>query len=465
MPEHEYGIVRLTRENYLAALKKSDFLEVMDVPDEVQEAALKIFDVKFTHMKQRFHKTQFENVHLVPEKAAGYPYRKSKRKAVKEHYSFLTWYCREGNTARPNTIWSATGKIEYLPMLDIENNKIRIFRNPSVDYLILEKMYFQEMDEYLLSEENLSWSALGFKKEYGHWNEFVEILRTRNRDNPLLKRWYVRWDVQHFDKKIGPRKMRPIEEIRRTWFEKPPTLDQLKDLEFLFEEACWSLELLPNGEIVCTAMSQKSGRFRTATDNTLFHIYMIIVHYVKVCLRKGLNPSFTHMMRVLICFVYSDDIQLSTDYPEFVEESDLRDTFAWFDMGLKDYKMSDSPFDIHFLGAANGTWADYWVPVYDENRMLYAIAFTEGRLNEEDRTQRISGLAHNLAFSERGAAFVVDLCNWLHDQGLWVGTPLLDRGELRVAYTPAGSALEHGPKNRVFATPKPESLCALSQFN
>jgi hypothetical protein len=215
-------------------------------------------------------------------------------------------------------------------------------------------------------------------------------------------------------------------------------------LKWLYEQCGLAHEILPNGEVITTAIAQKSGRFLTASDNTLAHIYILAVHYVRMCDKFGMEPTFKQMMHIFTNFVYSDDLMGATDYPEFVQEADLKETFALFGMGVKDYKLSTDPLSIHFLGADNVNHEGTWVPKYDEERMYFALAYTGGRLSDAERTQRISGLAHNLAFSPKYASVVCRLSQQLHNDGRWIDSPLLDEGHLKIVYTAAGVGQSKG---------------------
>jgi len=170
------------------------------------------------------------------------------------------------------------------------------------------------------------------------------------------------------------------------------------------------------------------------------------------------KASYIRMVKVMVNCIYSDDMQGATDYPEYFGLDDLKETYALFGMGIKDYLISESPFDIHFLGCSNARWANYWVPIYDEERMLFAMAYTGGRLSDRERTQRLSGLAHNLAFSEKYANIAVGLCSHLNSIGRWVGAPVLSLHEMKIAYTPIGSQLtgERGPVDSTRKPAEPE---------
>jgi len=399
----------------------------------------------FKPMEGRFRKIPVEEVEIDPSRASGFPFGKKKGEALQLYNNYFRWFVRPGNRNRPHAHWKVTAKIEYLKMTEILENKIRLFRNPDLAYLLLEKMYFQQMDKFLMEFERTSWSALGFSKEYGGWHEFVTVLEL---SNPHLgrQRKFYRWDVKQFDKNVGPKKQSRCDQLRVHWFESPPSGEELEDLRYLAEEAGFSYEVLANGEIILTAIAQKSGRFRTASDNTLIHIDMFCTHYIRMSKKNGWTYSFRDMMDKFRNYIYSDDIQGSTDFSEYLGLQDLEETFALFGMGVKDYVMSDDPLSIHFLGASNLRVGDKWVPLYDEERMWFALVNLTGKISDEDRAQRISGLAHNLAFSQKYSTLVCELARYLDKNGRWKGTPLPDPGELKLAYDPAGRGRIEGSK-------------------
>jgi len=408
-------------------------------------------------MEGRFRKIPVEDVEIDPSRASGFPFNKKKGEALQLYSNFFRWYVRTGNQDRPDAFWKVTAKIEYLKMCEILENKIRLFRNPDLAYLLLEKMYFQQMDKFLMEFERTSWSALGFSKEYGGWDEFINILISKNPHADRIRHFY-RWDLRFFDKSVGPKKQWRCDRLRELWFEKPPSEEEMIDLRFLFEQAGYSFEVLANGEVVFTAIAQKSGRFRTASDNTLIHIDMFCTHYIRVSKKYGWGYSFKDMMEKFNNYIYSDDIQGSTDFPEYLKLEDLEETFAMFGMGVKDYVMSIDPTSIHFLGATNKRVNGAWVPVYDEERMWFALVNLTGKISDEDRAQRISGLAHNLAFSEKYSRLICELAQHLEKLGRWKGVPLPDPGELKLAYDPAGRGRIEGSKFLTRSLPTAECL-------
>ena len=198
LPPQNFGIVQPTRPNIDLSLAKSDKVEVCPRGDPLWTEAVELTKHHFRHMNARFNPVPMEQVLLDPGTAAGFPFREHKQEALQHHYQYFAWYCLPGNRDRPMPIFSVTGKVEYLPMEEIENDKIRLFRNPPLDYLLLEKMYFQEQEAYLLSHPHKTWVALGFTKENGGWHRFVENLRTENHHS-AKERWYYRWDIGKWD--------------------------------------------------------------------------------------------------------------------------------------------------------------------------------------------------------------------------------------------------------------------------
>jgi len=437
-----FGIVHATKETVDIALKKSDVEETYEVSEEIEGEALRIIGDMFKHYDGRFYTTSLENCRMDGTKSAGYPFKDCKREAVQKHFPYLCWYVKPGNLDRDDPIFTDSPKVEYLCIEDIRNGKIRIFRNPPVDYLCLEKVCFQEMEDHLSNYDRSTWVALGFVKEFGNWDRFVRSLMYNNHTKHR-RRYYYRWDIQHWDKRFGPRLGGVCMRVRIPWF-KRMTPELLSDIKFLYEQAGVSLEILPNGELIVTSIAQKSGRLLTASDNTLGHIFIFIVHYIRMCEKFEVKPSCAHMMQIYENYIYSDDIQGATDYPEWVELKDLQETFSLFGMGVKEYVCSEDPESIHFLGADNRRYGEIWVPVYDEKRMFYALCNVGGRMSDVERTQRISGLAHNLAFSEKYASVICELSRRLHNDGRWIDSPLLDEGLLKKAYTPVGIAQHKG---------------------
>lgn len=473
VPPRTYGIVYPTPTNVNESLAKSDKLEIFPT-NETWKQAEEMAGIHFQHMDGRFDRTDFFQTKMDPETAAGFPFRNSKGESLKQNFAYFYQYCKAGTSNRPAPIWTVTGKVEYLELKEILNDKIRLFRNPPMDYLLLEKVYFQEQENYFLSHPGKTWSALGFSKENGGWHRMVvRLIESKSHEGRI--RYYYQYDIGKFDKSVGRNLCAYNFRLRKRWFRRAFTALEEEDYMFLEAEAGHSYELLPNGEVVLTSIAAKSGRFLTSSDNTLDHIGIFYYHYIRMCRKMGLEPSFAHADDIFNNFIYSDDIIGSTDFPEFVQEEDLKESFSHFGMEVKEYKCSTDPYTIKFLGATNVRWRDIWVPLYNEERMFFALAYIKGKISDRERTQRISGLAHNLAFSKKYAEIVVGLCAHLDSIGRWVGAPILDIGDLKVAYLPTGSRGEQGPirdisadlnkKSRETYTPIPHGKASTTTMN
>lgn len=425
----EYGIVRPSKFNVEKALLEGDKREVFNIPSEVTSVAVDYTVKHFRELIGKFTRRSLEHVKFVGDTSAGFPYRMKKDQFCYRYPEYLQWYCSPNNVLRPVPIWTANPKVEYMDSEKIANGKIRIFRNPPVDYFLLEKMYYGDMDEVFMKLSN-TWSALGFVKEHGGWHRlFTE-----------LAKWPVKvtYDVKFWDKGYGPTLDGLVEQVRDNFFENEVHELYAYDLAWLKENATYSLELLPDGWIVGTSLDQKSGRLKTSTNNTIAHIILTFCHYLRVCDQKHLQPSYEHAISVIAPKLYSDDNVGGALDESWVSLPDLRATFQLAGFDIKDYVVSNSVEGLVFLGAACGTWIyrghRYFVPIYHESRMLYALQVVGGRMRSRERAERVCGLAHNLCFSPSSKA-VEYLANQLKARGLWPSDiPLPNMEEIRRSF-------------------------------
>lgn len=430
MPAEDYGIVRATEENISLALSKCDYPVVHELDPECEDMAQLYLSAHFDFMHGRFRKRHLNQVSIVPDASAGFPLQMSKGEAITKYHEYYSYFVTPG-IYRHFAIFKVTPKVEYLRMDEILAWKIRLFRNPPLEYLLLEKVYFEEQDEFLVSHPLKCWSALGFVKEYGGWHHAMKRLE------PF--RFKVRWDVKFWDKRTSPPLQAKATKERMNWFHSMQALDP-EDLAYLDEDAHYRYEILPNGVIIATGLSITSGRLRTSTDNTICHIFILFYHILRVSKKYNWNVDYDQIIEETIALVYSDDCQLATNRPLLWQEEELRHTFQLFGLDVQDYHISEEMESIHFLGATNYVWGSgtqkLYVPLYDEKRMIFSSLYVAGALTDVERSQRISGLAHNLAFSEQYGPMMVDLCHYLDSLGRWVGTPILELGALRAAYYP-----------------------------
>jgi hypothetical protein len=434
-----YGIVRPAWSNVSEQLHLGDKREVYEIPPEVEKIATKFLHEHFGMFKGLYRKTTLDNVAFDPKTSSGFPFNRTQpsNKGVScfKYDEYFRWYCEPGNTERPPVVFKVTPKVEYLAEEKIKRNKIRLFRNPPLDFLLLEKIYFQQQENALLQYGRKTWSALGFVKEKDGWDAFIRDL--------LRKKWFYRWDVKNWDKSLGPRLFTIADNLRRTFFADDEVINEI-DWKFLADNVAYAYELLFNGELFSTSIAQKSGTLRTSTTNTICHIYLLFVHYVWHCLDNSIEPSYKHCMEVMNNYVYSDDMQGSTDNIEFVAEDALRRTFQAVGMDIQDYSCTHDPLEIHFLGANNTRFRfesrDVWIPHYDENRMLYAALHLGGRMDAVTRAMHLSGLLHNVCFTPT-AKILLDMIEDFNLRGLWPDSvPIPNIRELRLSYINTESA-------------------------
>jgi len=430
MPEESFGIVRPTVWSVTLALEKSDVREIWLVAAEDEEAADLLLEKHFSFMMGRFRKRDFRRVTIAPDASAGFPMQMSKDKALRTYLAYYAEYCRPG-VQRPPVVWKVTPKIEYLPLEDILAGKIRLFRNPPLDYLLLEKVYFEDQDEHLVSHPCETWSALGFVKENGGWHTLMSKL---NRF-----KYKFTWDVWRWDKKVGPHLLSKDDNLRRKMYHPEEVINEV-DWQFLTEESSYCYELLPNGQVIATAIAQKSGKLRTSSGNTTMHIWCVFAHIARVVRKYDIRMDYDTLMRENFLAIYSDDNIGGTNMPELFQEADLRESFQLLGLDIQDFKFGLTIEGLVFLGAECKKFGNLYVPLYNEKRMIFATLYVSGRMDDTTRCQRIAGLAHNLAFSEHYGPMLVELSHWLNARGRWVGHPLLDLGKLRAAYYPSPPA-------------------------
>nr|UQB75988.1 RNA-dependent RNA polymerase [Flumine Astrovirus 6] len=426
-----FGVARAAWKNVRTALAKGDHTEVYRIPKDVERRAFNLLKAHYRHYFRQCRKVDYEAIKLNPDTAGGFPYNNmTKREVIYGFDEYLRWYLQPGNMDRPPPVFKVTPKVEYLSEEKLREHKLRLFRNPPLDFLLLEKLYFQEQEDLLNKFDRKTWSGLGFVKEFGGWNRFVNDLKR--------KKFFYRWDVARWDKNMGPKLSHIATELRREFYVDYQKEVDCDDWVFLSESAEYALELIFNGQIYQTGNCQKSGRLRTATDNTICHIFLLLCHYVLYCDEIGRKIDYDECLEEWINYVYSDDIQGSTNDLGLVEETRLRRTFQMVGMDVQEYMCSSDIESIHFLGAGNRVFTfdgeEMYVPHYDEARMFYAMVYTGGSITELKRAQRIHGLFHNVCFDER-AWWVTELMDYLHLRGKWPETvPRLTVYEVQRSY-------------------------------
>lgn len=263
---------------------------------------------------------------------------------------FWDYFDQHSTSIRP--IWRVVGKIEWLPLSDLEEDKQRTFLIPPFDFLLLQKQCWQHQNESL---KNFFWSSYGFCPYYGGVDKMAKNLLR----NPL----FIEYDVSGWDRKFPL--MKYVYEIRNSALKRPPS-----HLAFTTENTINTLVLLPNGDLIEKGNGNNSGSNDTTSDNIIGH--EILVSMALFDLFHGDDN------RVLECcpnIFGDDDICSIPESNESLVVQAFERSFSSCGYEFKFFRVYRDLSLCTFLGFRFGFNGEFWYPIYPIGRIAAAFCF------------------------------------------------------------------------------------------
>jgi hypothetical protein len=250
-------------------------------------------------------------------------------------------------------VWKVIDKIEWYHKDDIDKGKVRTFIIPPADFLFWQKVLYQKQNEAM---KMVHTSAYGFNPYGGGTNELALKL--------LINPVFFMYDVSGYDRKMPI--MQEVYDLRNSYL--PDDLEPL--YKWVSHNTVHSLLIHPDGTIVLKDVGNNSGSGNTTSDNILSHD-IISNHFVL----SAIEPDFENI-NFFVRQLFGDDCVGSCPECDFVElERIIRSTFALYGYELDPVVISHDLTDMEFLGFRFGFRDGYWIPVYDQKRLLASFCY------------------------------------------------------------------------------------------
>jgi len=207
------------------------------------------------------------------------------------------------------------------------------------------------------------WSAYGFNPYHGGTHRMATRLN-RNR----IK---IHYDVKGWDRVLPI--IMEIYQLRNAFL--PVSNEELgRMIQFLTKNMMESFLVLPDGRVIIKFIGNNSGGWNTTVDNIIGHCFILshVLHYHF----KGDSG----MVDECIANLFGDDDLMSIPaYPDFDEFSDIEESFKhvfkMYGMTLDPFRITDDIIGCEFLGFKIGYWDGFYVPVYDQSRLLASFIY------------------------------------------------------------------------------------------
>jgi len=266
--------------------------------------------------------------------------------------------------------WNVSGKIEFKNLVDIEENKIRLFQIPAFELLFSQLKFGKRISLRLMEYE---WSAYGFNPYGGGFNRLAQKL--------LKKRYRGCYDVSGWDKFL------PLLEDMYSVLKNKCGIPESEIKEFLWtvENTCCFLLKLQNGSVIAKDYGNASGSGCTTRDNIFGHVIIFAAGlYAAYKKKHGESPPFS-LVREQLVNLYGDDNVFSVDEPFslMTDPEFLAEHLGNYGLKLK-FFFGGLDADLHtlsFLGASFKKMpSGLWYPLYDVERLATTMVYENDEL-------------------------------------------------------------------------------------
>jgi hypothetical protein len=330
------------------SLDRMDYPNLLDRDDVFHKKALDfsniMFGPVFTGTRPSF---QFD---ITLDTSSGVPYKKMGMKTKDQALGSDVFHEMFENSYIP--IWSIAGKNEFKPVEDIEEDKIRTFIIPPIDFLVKQKVLYTQQNQRLNDFKDRTWVKYGFVPQYGGFDDLFKRLESYD----LL--WSS--DISGYDRKLQV--MDEVYKIRNKFLMCPPQLEHVRD--FVTEQTVRGTLLFPDGYLYRRVCGNNSGSYNTTPDNCIAHVIMMFRFLIKRWHDiYGSFPTYNDIMSTADVNIMSDDNcgGLLNEFYKFEDQSDfynnLKANYSFYHLDVKNKALFfqsrtfDDPIEgLEFLG-------------------------------------------------------------------------------------------------------------------
>lgn len=276
---------------------------------------------------------------------------------------------------RMPAITRCVSKREFLPLVEIRENKIRTFLFTSLHHLYWQMVFGKNQDTGLCIYRS-GGIEYGITFQGGGFDRLCKSLEGK---------YCHTWDVKGWDRKLPL--MKAIWLLRSKFLKCPDWANRF--FAWCAYHTVNSLVLLPNGDVVLKRVGNNSGSGTTTGDNCVGHL--IVNNYMDCILEAILNEDLD-----IINKIYSDDLIKALDY--ILSEEFVVDLYAQFGMEIQDFQVRFGPEGVCFLGAEASKISyfgkHYYVPKYNIDRLNSSMQWMLELQTPDEQCMKFYSLMH-----------------------------------------------------------------------
>lgn len=187
-------------------------------------------------------------------------------------------------------------KVEFLTMHDIvDRNKIRGTFNPPLDFIVKEKLLYDNQNHAMVENCHNSWIKYGFVKQNGGFSKLAEEYK----DFEIMDEH----DVSGYDRTVF---LEPTMRLRNKCLQYPKGAQPL--VEYVTANLVRPLFNCPDGVVRQRQTGNISGSNLTTTNNSIAHVLVLMRFIGKLWLQGEKRlPTFEEIFYYHNYSIYSDD--------------------------------------------------------------------------------------------------------------------------------------------------------------
>lgn len=285
------------------------------------------------------------------------------------------------------TVWKEAVKGgELLKESKLDKNDARVFLIPGLKFHWLTVKMLQTQHKLFLDlAQDLSWPIkIGFSFQNGGFCQIFDVLGrfplVGEGDCTKYDSSIISWLWFHIILPLRIYLFKPTAEMSREEF--------ARRLLGVYKDVCYTIIVLPNGQVVVKLKGMPSGFYLTGDDNSLAHIFVIICMYVFYNKEEQLKKDKW--------FIAADDHIFGTADEEIASYDVRKDFYARFGISLtKDKDLVTQTCEGHtFLGFTAHRHGVYekWVPVFNLDKALCSALRPGGKVTDTLRYVRLCSL-------------------------------------------------------------------------
>jgi hypothetical protein len=212
----------------------------------------------------------------------------------------------------------------------------------------------------------------------------------------------------------------------------------------VYKDVCYTLVVMPNGQVIVKLRGMPSGFYLTGDDNSLAHLFIKTAMYV----HYGKEDLLQHDL----WYLAADDHLFGTNDPEIADFENRREFYARFNVTLSSEKdvVSDSPQGHTFLGftAYEDPHSKKWLPVFNLDKALCSALRPGGTISDSLRYVRLSAL-RVLCFFHPKYELIKELARHIYSKPFTTeGLRHMDKGEFKELSEETLSIMSSFPSDR-----------------